>query len=59
VNQELLRWVSVGALPPPLPCRLPPTSSRIDMPPRWSRWIAAYCSTFDIRGVTNLSEQHT
>ncbi|MCX2184077.1 hypothetical protein KV205_26610 [Streptomyces sp. SKN60] len=25
------------------------SSSRIDMPPRWSRRIAAYSSTFDIR----------
>ncbi|MCP9956562.1 hypothetical protein [Streptomyces sudanensis] len=29
------------------------SSSRIDMPPRWSRRIAAYNSAFGIRGMTS------
>ncbi|CAM5674388.1 hypothetical protein SCANM63S_00669 [Streptomyces canarius] len=33
------------------------SSSRIDMPPRWSRRIAAYGSTFDICGMTSTSHQ--
>ncbi|MFF5933200.1 hypothetical protein [Streptomyces sp. NPDC012508] len=31
--------------------------SRIFMPPRWSRRIAAYSSTFDIRGMTRPFHQ--
>ncbi|NEB96504.1 MULTISPECIES: hypothetical protein [Streptomyces] len=34
-----------------------PPSSRIDLPPRWSRRIAAYSSTFDIRGMTRTFHQ--
>ncbi|MFD7517383.1 hypothetical protein ACFV85_21565 [Streptomyces niveus] len=34
------------------------SSSRIDIPPRWSRRIAAYSSTFDIlRGMTSTFHQ--
>ncbi|MFB6717882.1 MULTISPECIES: hypothetical protein [unclassified Streptomyces] len=33
------------------------SSSRIDMPPRWSRRIAAYSSTFDIWGMTSTFHQ--
>lgn len=33
------------------------SSSRIDMPPRWSRRIAAYSSTFDICGMTRTFHQ--
>ncbi|WKX23275.1 hypothetical protein [Streptomyces sp. HUAS CX7] len=33
------------------------SSSRIDMPPRWSRRIAAYNSTFDICGMTSTFHQ--
>ncbi|MFD7386458.1 hypothetical protein [Streptomyces anulatus] len=34
-----------------------PPSSRIYLPPRWSRRIAAYSSTFDIRGMTMTFHQ--
>lgn len=33
------------------------SSSRIDMPPRWSRRIAAYSATFDTRGMTSAFHQ--
>ncbi|GGW96540.1 hypothetical protein GCM10010297_18030 [Streptomyces malachitofuscus] len=33
------------------------SSCRIDMPLRWSRRIAAYSSTFDIRGMTSTFHQ--